>query len=87
MWNKTTVFKPYIHAKTINFEFYFITMAKAKGRANIVFSSIKQKIKGKRDEIQKLEEEVKALESQLQILEDHPEFLATILDALPESGD
>jgi len=62
-------------------------MAKAKGRAQIVITSIKQKIKARRDDIQKLEEDVKSLESQLQILEDHPEFLATILEALPENGE
>jgi len=62
-------------------------MAKAKGRAQIVITSIKQKIKAKREDIQKLEEEVKTLESQLQILEERPDFLATILEALPESGE
>lgn len=62
-------------------------MAKAKSRSQLVISSIKQKIKLKREDIQKLEDEVKTLESQLQILEERPEFLATILEALPETGE
>lgn len=62
-------------------------MAKAKSRSQIVILSIKQKIKAKREDIQKLEEEVRSLEAQLQILEERPDFLATILEAIPESGD
>jgi len=62
-------------------------MAKAKTRSQLVIASIKQKIKAKREDIQKLEDEVKTLEGQLQILEERPEFLATILEALPDNGE
>ncbi len=57
-----------------------------KNRSQLVISSVKQKIKFKKDEIIRLEEEVKNLENQLEILETRPDFLATILEALPDTS-
>jgi plasmid stabilization system protein ParE len=58
-----------------------------RNKSQIIIAAIRQKIKSKKDDIQRLEDEVKNLENQLEILESRPDFLATILEALPDTKD